>query len=339
MSSSRLFYEIVKGSHEFKINRYSLAKGIGVGKFVTSSKFAVCGCDWVIFFYPDGIDQASKEYVSVYIKPVSSPGEVTASFGFELLDQTGKGKHDDFYKYDDKSPETFKSGSPSWGYSTFMKRSAVETYLKDDCLSIHCTVRVVQTRVKEGKRCVIPVPPSDMIQNLKGFLESGVGSDITFQVGDELFKAHKWILAARSLVFRAQLFGLVGNPDMKTIVIEEFDPFGFKAMLLFLYSDELPEEHELSDSDSVCTSIALMQHLLAVADHIDLARLKLICRSVANTLSLAERYRCQELKTVCLNFATKLENFGEIMKSDGYSHVEKWCPSLLTDLLKKYMRL
>ncbi|KAI3917908.1 hypothetical protein MKW98_000142 [Papaver atlanticum] len=165
-----------------------------------------------------------------------------------------------------------------------MKRSTVETYLKDDCLCIHCTVGVVQTRVEEGKRCVIPVPPSDMIQNLKSLFESGVGSDITFQVCNEFFKAHKWILAAQSLVFRAQFFGLVGNLDMKTIVIEEFDPFAFKAMLLFLYSDELPEAHELSDSDTVCTSTALMQHLLAAADRFDLARLKLMCEKILERL-------------------------------------------------------
>ncbi|XP_026410289.1 BTB/POZ and MATH domain-containing protein 3-like [Papaver somniferum] len=251
-------------------------------------------------FYPDGFDKASKEYVSLFIKLVGSLGEVRALYGFELLDKTGKGKYG-VYGYRDESPTTFKSGS-TWGYPKFMKRFAVETYLKDDCLSIHCTVGVVQTRVEEGKRCVIPVPPSDMIQNLKGLLESGVGSDITFQ-----------------------------------------------AMLLFLYSDELPKAHEFSDSDSVCTLTTLMQHLLAAADRFDISRLKLMCEAklcedidadtVADSLSLTERYQCQELKTVCLNFAAKPENLGEVMKSDGYSHVEKWCPSLLTDFLKKCMRL
>ncbi|KAI3898085.1 hypothetical protein MKW92_041879, partial [Papaver armeniacum] len=225
-----------------------------------------------------------------------------------------------------------------------MERSEFENsnYVKDDCLSILGTVSMVQTRFEEGKHYVIPVPPSDMIQNLKGLLESELGSDITFHIGSEEFRARKSILAARSPVFKAMFFGLVGNPDMETPVIEEFDPFAFKAMLLFLYSDELPEAHELSDSDSVCTSTTIMKHLLAVADRFDLARLKLMCEAklceditantVADTLFLAERYQCQELKTVCLNFAAKPENLGEVMKSDAYSHVEKCSPSLLTDL-------
>ncbi|KAI3926745.1 hypothetical protein MKW92_023106, partial [Papaver armeniacum] len=116
------------------------------------------------------------------------------------------------------------------GYTKYMKKSQVETsdYLKDDCLSIRCTVGVVQTRVGKGNHYVIHVPPSDMPQNFKGLLESKIGYDITFQVGNEFFGAHKLILAARSPVFRAMFFGLVGNPDVEIIVIEEFDPITFK---------------------------------------------------------------------------------------------------------------
>ncbi|XP_026410295.1 BTB/POZ and MATH domain-containing protein 3-like [Papaver somniferum] len=296
ISWSQLFYETVKGSHEFKINGYSLAKGMGVGKYKTSGKFT---------------NQNRK-------------GQCLGS---------------------SKSPVTFKAGNSIWGFAQYMKRSELEAsdYLKDDCFIIHCTVGIVQTRVEERKHYVTPVPASDVAQNLKGLLQSEIGSDITFQVGNEEFRAHKSILAARSPVFRAHFFGLVGNPDKEAVVIEEFKPFVFKAMLLFLYSDELPETHELSDSDSPCTSTTIMQHMLAAANHYNLARLKLMCEAklcegitagtVADTLALAERHQCLQLKTVCLKFAAKPENIGEVIKSDGYAYLEKWSPSLLTDLL------
>ncbi|KAI3894995.1 hypothetical protein MKX03_028015 [Papaver bracteatum] len=227
-----------------------------------------------------------------------------------------------------------------------MKRSELESsgYLKDDCITIQCTIGIVQTRDEEKKPYVIPVPPSDMNQSLKGLMESEIGSDITFSVGSESFRAHKLILAARSPVFRAQFFGSVGNPGMETVVIEEFEPFAFKAMLQFFYSDELPEPRELSDPDSVCFSTTLMQHLLAAADRYDIARLKLMCEArlceeitantVATTLAIAEKHQCLQLKDFCLDFASKPENLGEVMKSDGYAYLEKSCPSLLTDLLK-----
>lgn len=99
---------------------------------------------------------------------------------------------------------------------------------------MHCTVGVVRTRVERPKQYTIPIPPSDIGQSLKDLLESEVGCDITFQVADETFKAHKLILAARSPVFRAQFFGLVGNPNMDKVEVEDVEPSIFKVMFHYL---------------------------------------------------------------------------------------------------------
>ncbi|KAI3943707.1 hypothetical protein MKW98_004212 [Papaver atlanticum] len=335
MSSSQSIYETVEGCHEYKIKGYSLAKGMGVGKYMTSGIFTVGGHEWVIHLYPDGCNQDRKEYISVYIKLVSLREEVRALYEFKLLDQSGKQKH---IVESSEYPITFSTGS-SWGSHQYMKRSDLETssYLKDD-LQTHA--ETTQTR----KHYVISVPPSDMSQNLKGLLESEIDSDITIQVGSESFKAHKSILAARCPVFRAQFFGLVGNPDMETVAIEEFDPFAFKAMLLFLYSDKIPEPRELSDLDSDCTSTSIMEHLLVAADRFVLVRSKLMCEAklceeitpntVATTLALADQHQCLQLKTACLNFAAEPENVVEVIKSDGFAELEKSFPSLFIDLFK-----
>ena len=121
------------------------------------------------------------------------------------------------------------------GYKRFFRRVSLETsdYLKDDCLSMHCTVGVVRNRVEGPKHFTISVPPSDMGQNLKFLLETQTGCDIMFRIGQETFKAHKLILAARSPVFRAQFFGLVGNPNMDEVELEDVDPSIFKVFTLF----------------------------------------------------------------------------------------------------------
>lgn len=62
-------------------------------------------------------------------------------------------------------------------------------------------------------------------------MESEIGRDIVFRVGEETFKAHKLILAARSPVFRAQFFGLIGNPNMDEVVLEDIEPSIFKVIL------------------------------------------------------------------------------------------------------------
>lgn len=102
---------------------------------------------------------------------------------------------------------------------------------------MHCTVGVVRTHIQKPTQYTIPITPSNLGQCLKGLLESGVGSDINFEVGDETFKAHKLILAARSPVFRAQFFGLIGNPNMDKVVVEDVEPLVFKVTIyLFVYS-------------------------------------------------------------------------------------------------------
>lgn len=101
-------------------------------------------------------------------------------------------------------------------------------YLKDDCLVMHCTVGVVKTRF-EGSKQGIVVPPPDMGRDFKSLFESQVGCDIVFKVKGESFKAHKLILAARSPVFRAQFFGLVGDPGLGEVVVEDIEPFIFKV--------------------------------------------------------------------------------------------------------------
>ncbi|KAA8539494.1 hypothetical protein F0562_026186 [Nyssa sinensis] len=231
-----------------------------------------------------------------------------------------------------------------WGYKRFFRRTTLETsdYIKDDCLSMHCTVGVVRTRVEGPKQYSIPVPPSDMGQSLTDLLESEVGCDIVFQVGDETFKAHKLILAARSPVFRAQFYGLIGNPNMEKAVLEDVEPFIFKAMLLFIYSDKLPTVQEVTGSSSVCASTIMVQHLLAAADRFGLDRLKQLCEAklceevnadtVATTLPLTEQHRCPQLKTICLKFAAA--NLGVVMQSEGFRFLEESCPSLLCELLE-----
>ncbi|KAI3965565.1 hypothetical protein MKX01_010522 [Papaver californicum] len=348
-TSSKSINETVNGSHEYVIRGYSLAKGMGVGKLIKSFAFTVGGYEWCICFYPDGQTSANKDFVSLFVVLLSPGTDVRALFELKLLDQSGKGKHKVDSHFDsplETGPFTLKSKGSIWGFPQYLKRSVLENsnYLKDDCLVIQCTVGVVGTRVEGRKHYAIPVPPSDMIPSLKSLLESGTGSDITFQVGDKIFKAHKLVVATRSPVFKAQFFGLVGNPGMKTVVIEDFDPLAFKAMLLFLYSDELPKAHELFDSDPHCTSTVVVQHLLAAADRFDLARLKLICEAklceeiaantVAITLALAEQHHCLQLKTVCLNFAARPENLGAVMQSEGFAYLEDSCPSLLLELLE-----
>lgn len=232
-----------------------------------------------------------------------------------------------------------------WGYKRFYRRSLLETsdFLKNDCLVMNCTVGVVKNRIETPKNIQVHVPPSDMGRCFKELLSLGIGCDITFEVGDEKVRAHKWILAARSPVFKAQFFGPIGKPDLRRVVVEDVEPVVFKAMVNFIYADELPSIHELAGSVSMSTSTVVVQHLLAAADRYGLDRLRILCEAklcdeltpetVATTLALAEQHHCAELKSSCLKFAAVRENLGAVMETEGFNYLEETCPSLLSDLL------
>lgn len=73
------------------------------------------------------------------------------------------------------------------------------------------------------------MPASNIGLQFGKLLESGEGSDINFEVESEVFPAHKLVLAARSPVFRAQLFGPLKEQDTQYIKIEEMQAPVFKV--------------------------------------------------------------------------------------------------------------
>lgn len=349
-TSSTSRTETVNGSHEFKIKGYSLAKGMGVGKYMASDAFMVGGYEWAIYFYPDGKSaEDNATYVSLFIALASEGTDVRALFELTLLDQSGKDRHkvhSHFGRMLESGPYTLKYRGSMWGYKRFFKRTLLGTsdYLKDDCLSIRCCVGVVKSHTEGPKIYSITVPPSDIGQHFGKLLESGKGADVKFEVDGEIFDAHKLVLAARSPVFRAQLFGPLKDQNTQSIRVEDMEAPVFKALLHFIYWDALPDMEELMGSTSKWASTLVAQHLLAAADRYALERMRLLCEAklcegvtintVATTLALAEQHNCLHLKGVCLKFIALPENLKAVMQTDGFEYLKESCPGVLTELLQ-----
>ncbi|MBA0574570.1 hypothetical protein Golob_001762 [Gossypium lobatum] len=238
------------------------------------------------------------------------------------MDQSGKGKHKVHSHFDrslESGPYTLKYRGSMWGYKRFFRRALLETsdYLKDDCLIINCTVGVVVSAIDCSRLHSIQVPESDIGAHFGMLLENMEGSDITFDVAGEKFHSHKLVLAARSPVFRSEIFDGVDD-QKKEMVITDLEPRVFKALLHFIYRDTLSEDVESVESSSASLSSVsetLIAKLLAAADRYCLERLKLMCESrlcknisvnsVAKILALADEYHATELKAVCLRFAAE----------------------------------
>ncbi|KAJ6323491.1 hypothetical protein OIU76_010905, partial [Salix suchowensis] len=233
-TTSSSITETVNGSHEFKIGGYSLSKGMGVGKYIASDTFYIGGYAWAIYFYPDGKSpEDNSTYVSLFIALASEGTDVRALFELSLMDQSGKERHkvhSHFGRALESGPYTLKYRGSMWGYKRFYRRNLLETsdYLKDDTLLVRCCVGVVKSHTEGPKTYTISVPPSNIGQHFGKLLDSGKGTDVNFEVDGETFASHKIVLAARSPVFRAQLFGPMKDQNTQCIKVEDMEAPVFK---------------------------------------------------------------------------------------------------------------
>ncbi|KAK4478001.1 hypothetical protein RD792_017266 [Penstemon davidsonii] len=240
-------------------------------------------------------------------------------------------------------PHTIKEGRMR-GYQFFYKRTELETsqFIKDDCLTIQCIVRVVKTSMDAPK---LVAQLSDLGQLYGQLLDSKEANDICFEVEEETFYAHKLILSTRSPVFKAQFFGPLKEENTGVIKIEEIHAPVFKDLLHFIYCDVIPDvDKELAGLEATM----MTQHLLAAADRYGIKRLQSLCEArlcenidvdtVASSLALAEQHGCIQLKSTCLEFIGLPENLEVVMQTDGFKNLKENYPSVIVDLLESIAR-
>ncbi|CAD6256082.1 unnamed protein product [Miscanthus lutarioriparius] len=233
------------------------------GTAVTSGTFSVGGHSWRIQYFPCGYTGKENAgwlcfglHLVVLPEPAAAAdgGIVKATFSLSLLDKDGAPLPSP-YRRRVSSLLDFSSTHNEWQFKQFIRSKDLDSLcLKADCFRIRCDVTVVlETRDKSS------------------VLASGVGGDVTFEVGKETFVAHKNVLAARSPVFMAELFRSMMEEKAAAarVRILRIHARAFKAMLHFIYTDLLPE---IDEDDK----IPMVQHLLVAADRYDIQRMKLI---------------------------------------------------------------
>ncbi|XBJ04695.1 hypothetical protein VPH35_023597 [Triticum aestivum] len=249
---------VVDGAtHDFVVINYPLLDGMCIRNCVISSAFRVGGYDWSIMFYPDGVEVAG--YASVYLCYLSqAKGGVRTSFTLTMLDDQGN------VHAIRQEPGFIFGEKETWGYAEFVEKSKLRSsYL----LTIRCVLAVIKEPPSECKSNLIVDPPPELPGRLHRALKNGRGTDITLLVGGRAFSAHKFMLAAQSPVFEAQLFGPMAQKDMRWIKVVDMEPAIFEMLLHYIYTDSLPPCGE----DNYDT--ATMQHLLVAADRYGLERL------------------------------------------------------------------
>lgn len=238
----------------------------------------VGGYLWCIQYYPNGDSSENADFISLYLGLLNNEGAALASplklqFEISFVDQ--------IYNQDStqiRASQVYELPRSDLcaAYHQFIRRDTLERYLKDDSFTLRCDIVVIADANSMDTATTPPsikVPPSDMQQHFSDLLLAEEGTDVTFKVGGETIAAHRCVLAARSAVFKAELFGTMkeGTTTTSVIQVDDMDAQVFRAMLGFIYSDSPPDIEEEEDAD------VMWQHLLIAADRYDLRRLRLIC--------------------------------------------------------------
>mmetsp|Transcript_105673 Transcript_105673/g.187913 ORF Transcript_105673/g.187913 Transcript_105673/m.187913 type:complete len:519 (+) Transcript_105673:119-1675(+) len=214
------------------------------------------------------------------------------------------------------------------------------------------------------RKLEVETPPSSLSTNLLSLLDSGRFSDVTFLVKGERMEAHSQILAARSEVFERQLQSGMRESVSKEVLIDDCEPSIFRALLQFLYCDDLSHmadcmkksakpidstggsanvtassSSEASSGSSTEESFknSFLQDMLSVSHKYQVTRLSAWCQQqlsehvtdteVCSVLSLAHLCDAKALEEVCLEHIK--ENMQKVMVTPGFVHLSAQWPELL----------
>ncbi|KAF6987947.1 LOW QUALITY PROTEIN: hypothetical protein CFC21_005540 [Triticum aestivum] len=216
--------------------------------------------------------------------------------------------------YNKTAEHIFPSKGSDWGFSNFIKKANEGSmYLRKDSLRIMCDVTVVKYGHKANRLSL--VPPSNLHQHLGELLKSRDGADVTFHVGGESFLAHRAVLAARSSVFKAELFGAMKEDADRPTEISDMEP-------------------DMTNGGKARRDAVMAGHLLVVADRYYIERLKVFCEE---KLCKLLQHKSRRLKEACFQFLASLSNLKAMMASDGYEHLKNSCPSVLKELAVSFL--
>ncbi|GJN15679.1 hypothetical protein PR202_gb02615 [Eleusine coracana subsp. coracana] len=204
------------GILEFKLD-YVESKNIAIGGVVRSEDISVGGHLWRVDCYPRGdTGELSGRYVSIFLTLVSKSENVKAIFHVFHLGKDGEPS----FTHENKLVQvySYSDSSKSWVWRQFMNRSLLESgYVTNGRATFMCNIIVVADDT-------IDVPPSDIVSRLGDLLDHNVGTDALFRVDDAIIAAHRVVLAARSPVFKAEVFGSTADATSKAITVKDIEP-------------------------------------------------------------------------------------------------------------------
>jgi speckle-type POZ protein len=284
------------------------------------------GYEWKVLLFPGGDATSNRDtvHVSLYLDCIS--GE---SYDYEFKAKYAVRVPSADYSEDiDRDEHIYRSGASVLGYSDFLVRNKVldpsTVLLVDGNLTIEVDIQVYVDKLHAFRpKTTLNV---DMIKLLESAEQSG---DVDFQVGTEIFPAHRLMLEARAPELAA--LAKDSSPDTP-IPIQGVKPSSFRSLLRFVYGNAVPESEELLNE---------ARELLDVANRFGCKGLKLLAEAelvessitvdtAADLILIVDAKNCALLKEAAVEFFA--ENAKSVKASPGWANLRE-SAALLDELM------
>ncbi|KAH8018743.1 hypothetical protein HPB51_011375 [Rhipicephalus microplus] len=292
--------KVVKFSYMWTINDYSFCRE-QFGEGLTSSAFserANYKTWWCLTIHPKGLDEESKDYMSLYLKLVSCHTRKDYGFRRFIL-------------------------------SDYLLDKA-NGLLPDDKLTLYCEVRVIANPVNISgwnDAMQLSVPRFRLSDDLGDLFESEDISDVILRVNGRELRAHKTILAARSPIFKAMFKHDVEEKKQNRVDITDIDHEVLREMMWFIYTGRAPNLFKMAADLLTAADKYALERLKFMCEEALCSKLSV--ETAAELLILPDMYSANQLKAHALDFITTHSTV--VMKTAGWMSAMHCHPHVIAD--------
>ena len=296
------------------------------GQKINSNTFTVFyqnkSTNWHLQLYPKGDSKAKPGYLSYFV--IAEDLKAIASFTMSISDEHGN--KTEIQRCNRKEFNPF-SDSVGWGCRDAISMNNLKKWLSDDVLILVCEMFVVEP-ISEIKQNQVSQMMDDLV---KAYIDKN-SLDVTVTCGDASFECNKFMLTARSPVFKSMFQHEMKESQTNVVDIKDLEPKVLEDMLKYIHTGDAPKIKDLA------------KELLAAADLYQLNQLKNSCQEVLTEtldvensiqiLIISDMYSCQKLKKDALKFI--IENIKSVVSSGGdwKKELESY-PSLQSEIIEK----
>ncbi|GFT01634.1 speckle-type POZ protein B [Nephila pilipes] len=233
---------------------------------------------------------------------------------------------------------------------SFSKEKLMENnylYLPDDMLTFHCEFAFTTGILSAGiERISYECPPSIqggiksvktlldstkiLQENLQSFYKENLFCDVQLKTKTGTFPAHKFILSARSPVFKAMFTCNMIEESSQCINIEDLDDDTIQQMLLYLYT-AIIEDLDWKSASQLYIAADQYGILSLMSKCSSILKNNISLDNVCELLVLADMHQDQDLKSFVQEFILKHDR--GVMISDEWNHLMETNPTLAANTL------